>query len=360
MSSEEEPSVAEDAPLAAKEAPLAHRRRTRYGGKNPRRFADKYKEHRGDPETAAKVESRGKTLAGTHRSIMLSEVLEILRPQPGETGVDCTLGYGGHARALLERIVPGGCLLGLDADPLQLPRTEARLRELGYGPEMFRARLSNFAGLTKSLAAEQLPGADFILADLGLSSMQIDDPARGFTLREDGPLDMRLNPQRGLTAAQWLERVRASKLAEVLRDNADEPAADRLAAALAGRIFAGTLALAEAVRAVLPAGMARDDTTSAIRRVFQAVRIAVNEEFSALEALLRAMPQSLQPGGRVAILSFHSGEDRRVKKAFQSGYRNGHYASISAEVIRPTAEECRANTRATPAKLRWAVRSNRG
>lgn len=338
-------------------APAPHRRRPRYSGKNPRRFAEKYKEHRGDPETAAKVEASGKTLAGTHRSIMVAEVLAALRPQPGEIGVDCTLGYGGHARALLERIVPGGRLLGLDADPLQLPRAEERLRAAGFGPETFRARHSNFAGLSKALAAEQLVGADFILADLGLSSMQIDDPARGFTVREDGPLDMRLNPARGLTAAQWLERVKAPRLAEVLEENADEPAAGALAEALAGRTFAGTLALAEAVRAVLPPGMAREDATSAVRRVFQAVRIAVNEEFSALEALLRALPGALRPGGRVAILSFHSGEDRRVKKAFQTGERDGTYAAVAGEVIRPTAEECRANTRATPAKLRWAMRA---
>lgn len=346
-----------DHPAPDEATPTPHRRRPRYSGRNPRRFAEKYKEHRGDPETAAKVEASGKTLAGTHRSIMVAEVLAALRPQPGEIGVDCTLGYGGHARALLERIAPGGLLLGLDADPLQLPRAEERLRAAGFGPEAFRARHSNFAGLTKALAVEQLAGADFILADLGLSSMQIDDPARGFTVREDGPLDMRLNPARGLTAAQWLERVKAPKLAEVLQENADEPAAAVLAEALAGRAFAGTLALAEAVRAVLPSSLTREESTSAVRRVFQAVRIAVNEEFSVLEALLRALPGALRPGGRVAILSFHSGEDRRVKKAFQAGERDGTYTAVAPEVIRPTAEECRANTRATPAKLRWAVRA---
>ncbi|MBS0658450.1 MAG: 16S rRNA (cytosine(1402)-N(4))-methyltransferase RsmH [Verrucomicrobia bacterium] len=342
---------------APEEAPRPHRRRPRYAGKHPRRFADKYKEHRGDPETAAKVEASGKTLAGTHRSIMVAEVLEALQPQPGEIGVDCTLGYGGHARALLERLGPGGCLLGLDADPLQLPRAEARLRTAGFGPERFRARLTNFAGVRKALAAEGLPGADFLLADLGLSSMQIDDPTRGFSVREDGPLDMRLNPQRGLTAGQWLERISIPKLALALREHADEPAAEHLAAALAGRTFSGTHALAQAVREALPAGLDREEVATTIRRVFQAVRIAVNEEFSVLEALLRCLPEVLRPGGRVAILSFHSGEDRRVKKAFQLGQRAGIYSAVS-DLIRPTPEECRANSRAAPAKLRWAKRTD--
>lgn len=339
------------------EEPKPHRRRPRYAGKNPRRYADKYKEHRGDAETAAKVEASGKTLAGTHRSIMVAEVLEALRPEPGEVGIDCTLGYGGHARALLERIVPGGVLLGLDADPLQLPRAVDRLRAAGFGPEVLRVRHSNFAGLTKALAAEGLAGADFLLADLGLSSMQIDDPSRGFTVKEAGPLDMRLNPQRGLTAAQWLERVRVPVLAEILRENSDEPAAESLAEALAGRAFVTTLDLAEAIRAASPR-LEREESTSTVRRVFQAIRIAVNEELSVLDALLRALPAALRPGGRVAILSFHSGEDRRVKKAFQAGHREGIYASVSPDVIRPSAAECRANTRATPAKLRWAVRSS--
>lgn len=337
--------------------PAPHRRRPRYAGKNPRRFAEKYKEHRGDAETTAKVEASGKTLAGTHRPILVAEVLEALRPAPGDVGVDCTLGFGGHASALLARIAPGGCLLGLDADPLQLPRTEARLRAAGFGPEAFRARQTNFAGILKALAAESLEQADFVLADLGVSSMQIDDPARGFTLREDGPLDMRMNPQRGLTAAQWLERSRVATVATALAENADEPAAEAIAAAIAGRAFSGTAEFAAAVRASLPRGLGPDDATLTVRRTFQAVRIAVNEELTVLDALLRALPSALRSGGRVAILSFHSGEDRRVKKAFQTGERDGTYAAVSGEVIRPSAEEIRANSRAAPAKMRWAVRA---
>ncbi len=338
------------------ETPAPHRRRPRYAGKNPRRFAEKYKEHRGDAETAAKVEASGKTLAGTHRAIMVAEILEVLAPAPGEFAVDCTLGFGGHAREILPRLRAGGRLLGLDADPLELPRAETRMRQLGFGPDEFLVRHANFAGIAKALAGTDRDGADLVLADLGVSSMQLDDPARGFTLREDGPLDMRMNPFRGIAATDWLQRSSAARLEATLRDNADEPAAAILAPALAGRLCATTGALANAVRKALPR-LDHEEQTDTIRRVFQAIRIAVNEEFSALEALLRALPGVLRPGGRVAILTFHSGEDRRVKKAFQAGLRDGIYAAVARDVIRASPAECRANSRATSAKLRWAIRA---
>ncbi len=176
---------------------VPHKRRKRYSGKNPRRFEDKYKEHGGDAETIAKVAASGKTPAGTHRPIMVAEILEVLAPRPGGVAVDCTLGYGGHAQEILAKISPDGKLLGLDADPVELPKTEARLRALGLGETIFTAHRSNFAGLPQILAAQNLTGADVILADLGVSSMQIDDPVRGFSVKFDGPLDMRMNPQRG-------------------------------------------------------------------------------------------------------------------------------------------------------------------
>ena len=268
--------------------------------------------------------------------------------------VDCTLGYGGHAEAILAKIVPGGHLLGLDVDPVEQPRTGARLRGLGYGPEAFSWRRSNFAGLPGVLAARNLPGADVILADLGVSSMQIDDPQRGFSVKHDGPLDMRMNPERGVTAAAWLERIRSGELANCLADHADEPRAMALATALAGRKFTGTRALAEAVAAATPSAAAREET---VRRVFQAIRIAVNEEFSALDTLLRHLPSCLKAGGRVAILTFHSGEDRRVKHALRDGQRAGTYSAVTDEVIRAQPDERRSNPRSTSAKLRWARRS---
>jgi 16S rRNA (cytosine1402-N4)-methyltransferase len=334
-----------------------HRRRPRYAGKYPRRFTEKYKEldPAKYPDTVAKVLASGKTPAGMHVPIMVREILDALDPQPGRTVVDCTLGYGGHAKELLMRIQPGGLLLGLDVDPLEQPRTEERLRALGFGPETFRVRRSNFAGLPRALAAEGLPGADCILADLGVSSMQIDTPDRGFSVKAPGPLDMRMNPAKGLSAAAFLERIDAEKLSVLLHENADEPRATLFATALAGRAFALTTDLAAAIRAALP-NASDDERDKSIRRVFQALRIAVNEEFTALETLLRALPECLNPGGRVAILTFHSGEDRRVKKAFQAAWREGRFAKIADDVVRPSPEECRANPRATSAKLRWAVR----
>jgi len=356
--------------------PGPHRRRPRYRGTHPRRFDEKYKEH--DPEryadTVARVLASGKTPAGAHRPILVAEILEVLAPRPGELAVDATLGYGGHAREILPRLQPGGKLIGLDVDPIELPKTEARLRALGFGPDQFVARRSNFAGLPRVLAAvaavcdrpeniDDSPqsqtaaaGADMILADLGVSSMQLDDPARGFSVKLEGPLDLRMNPQRGRSAASLLEKIKPDILATLLAENADEPYADVLAPALAGKAFASTTALASAIRAVLPR-MGREAGDLSIRRVFQALRIAVNDEFSALDAFLRNLPACLSPGGRVAILTFHSGEDRRVKKAFAAGLADGFYADIAREVIRPAAEERHANPRSASAKLRWARRA---
>lgn len=336
-----------------------HRRRPRYAGKYPRRFEEKYKEH--DPrrygDTIAKVLASGKTPAGSHRPIMVAEILESLAPQPGDVAVDCTLGHGGHTREILPKLQPGGRLIGLDADPIELPKTEARLREAGFGADLFKAVRSNFAGLPQVLAAEGLPGVDCIVADLGVSSMQLDNPARGFSVKLDGPLDMRMNPQRGESAAALLKKITPAQLAEILVDHADEPRAAELAAALAGKWFATTNELAHAIREASP-GVKRDEADLAVRRVFQALRIAVNDEFSALETLLRHLPTCLNPGGRAAILTFHSGEDRRVKKSFAAGLRSGVYEEITYEVIRPTAEERHSNPRSAPAKLRWARKAS--
>lgn len=337
---------------------VPHKRRPRYSGKNPRRFEDKYKER--DPlrhaDTVAKVIASGKTPAGTHRPIMVAEILEVLAPKPGDIAVDCTLGHGGHAQELLARIRPGGILIGLDADPIELPKTEARLRAMGFAAESFLAKRSNFAGISRALAAHGIAGADIVLADLGVSSMQIDDPLRGFSVKLDGPLDMRMNPERGQPASALLEKIRPATLAELLHENADEPHALALASALAGKKFAGTASFANAIRAALPAIKAEDAALS-VRRVFQALRIAVNDELSALDTLLRQLPDCLKPGGRAGVLTFHSGEDRRVKKAFDAGIRTGIYAAVSDGVLRPTPAEQHSNPRSAPAKLRWARRA---
>ncbi len=336
----------------------SHQRRPRYRGKNPRRFTEKYKEQNPEryAETIAKVVASGKTPAGTHRPIMVAEILEVLAPQPGETAVDCTLGYGGHAQAILPRLQPGGRLIGLDADPLELAKTESRLRALGFGEEMFSGRRSNFAGLPKALAGSGLVHADLILVDLGVSSMQLDDPARGFSFKVDGPLDMRMNPLRGQPASTLLQQLSPAAFAQLLAENADEPHAPELSEALAGRSFPTTLTLANAIRSTLPR-LRQAERELSVRRVFQALRIAVNDEFGALDTLLRVLPNCLQEGGRVAILTFHSGEDRRVKKAFQAGLADGSYGAIAEQVIRPGAEERQANPRSVAAKLRWARRA---
>ena len=337
-------------------------RRRRYTGKNPRAFADRYKELQPGKYQAdvQKVLASGKTPAGTHRPIMVAEVLECLRPAPGQVAVDCTLGGGGHARAILERLQPGGKLIGLDVDPIELPRTEAALRAAGFGPAAFVARRTNFAGLPQALAAEGVVAADVILADLGVSSMQLDNPARGFTYKEPGPLDLRMNPTRGETAAELLARLDETELARILTEHADEPYAEFIARILKAQPVATTHLLERLVRTRLMADIpdARlPDVKMSVRRTLQALRIAVNDEFTALDALLRALPSCLAPGGRVAILTFHSGEDRRVKKAFQGGLREGVYSDVARRVIQSSMEETRANRRASAAKLRWAVRA---
>ena len=348
------------------DAPIPRpKRRPRYRGSHPRRFDEKYKEHSPEryPVDVAQIIASGKTPAGSHRPILVSEVLSVLNPQPGETAVDATLGYGGHAIELLQRVLPGGRVLALDVDPIELPRTEQRLLAAGFGPDVLTIRRTNFAGLPQAMTTAGLERADIILADLGLSSMQIDNPARGFTFKWDGPFDLRMNPERGQPASVFVSRLSVTELAAVLRDFADEPQAEPIAArmveaAAQGRL-SSTLQAADAIRDSLESersGRRGEDADVTVRRVFQAIRIAVNDEFGALNMFLRHLPSCLEAGGRVAILTFHSGEDRRVKQALQLGLVAGNYSSIAQQVIRPSPEEIRSNPRASSAKLRWAVR----
>lgn len=345
------------------DTPGEHQRRPRYRGTHPRAFHEKYKELAPEQyaEDVGKVLARGDTPAGSHRPIMVAEILQVLAPRPGEIAVDATLGYGGHARELLRAILPGGRLYGLDVDPLELPKTAARLHA-DFPPEALVTRCVNFAALSQLLAAEELSGVDVLLADLGVSSMQIDNPARGFTFKREGPLDLRMNPQKGVPASALLATIAEEKLCRLLRDNADEVYAEQIAQALCARRgeLTATTALAAAVRAALstlPAHEREEAGDDPIRRTFQALRIAVNGEFSALDTLLHVLPYCLNPGGRAAILTFHSGEDRRVKRAFQQGLESGAYAAIAHSVIRATPEERRDNPRSISAKLRWAVRA---
>lgn len=347
----------------AEEEAKPHKRRVRYSGKNPRKFAEKYKElnpekYAGDVEH---IIAKGMTPAGTHRPICVDEILKILDPKPGDVCLDATLGYGGHSQSILPKLLPGGRLFAVDVDPIELPRAEARLRAMGFGPNVFVVRKLNFAGVL-ALLPEAGGGFDCVLADLGVSSMQLDNPERGFTYKADGPLDLRLNPERGRPAAELLRAVSAGALEKMLFDYADEPHAQAIARAIKTSLLPvkTTAQLAELVRgALLKLDAKADDAAikKALQRTFMALRIGVNEELSVLDRFLDILPWCLKPGGRAAILSFHSGEDRRVKKAFAKGEAEGVYSSVAASPARPSPAERRGNPRSACAKLRWAIRS---
>lgn len=325
-------------------------RRKRYKGTHPRRFDQKYKELAPDkyPDEVAKVRASGRTPAGTHVPVMLAEVLEALAPKPGEVVLDCTLGYGGHASALA---ASGARVIATDLDADELARTVRRLAETGIG---ISAHRSNFAGIGNVLAVEGLTGVDCLLADLGLSSMQLDDPARGFGFKHDGPLDMRMDASRGVTAAQLIADTDEETLAELLHDYADEPRAEEIAAALKRELPTRTKELERCVLQVH--GLTRFKKRGARDRhpaaaVFQALRMAVNREPANLEHLLRSLPYLLNPGGRAAIITFHSGEERRVREAFSAGLQQSLFSSADTDGVRPTREEVHANPRARSARL---------
>jgi 16S rRNA (cytosine1402-N4)-methyltransferase len=331
------------------------RRRPRYSGTHPRRFEEKYKEHRAAdfPEHTEHLRGKGRTPASTHVPVMVAEVLEHLDPKPGETIVDCTLGFGGHARAILARIAAGR-LIALDVDGAELAKTVARLQP-EFGDSLCAHRM-RFAGIAKALALEGVGTVDGILADLGVSSMQLDDPARGFSVKRDGPLDLRMDDRLKRTGADVVNELDEAELAAALRELADEEDAEAIAREIAARRrrrpIARTSELVEAVLAAKGATSPADAT-----RTFQALRMLVNDEPGNLRELLRVAPSCLAPGGRIVVISFHSGEDRLVKESFRAGARVGDYASIASDPLRPSSEEVAANPRASPARLRFAVRA---
>jgi len=342
-----------------------HKRRVRYSGTHPKEFQEKYKEH--SPEKYAddveKIIKSGKTPAGMHRSICVNEILDFLQIVPGQTGLDATLGYGGHTLEILKRLDSRGKLYAIDVDSLELPRTRERLENLGYGSDILKIKQMNFSEIDR--IALEAGSLDFVLADLGVSSMQIDNPERGFSFKKDGPLDLRLNPLKGESAADRLKTVSQEELAGVFTENADEPHAFEIARAIIsvrdkGIEIATTTQLKHIVANALmflPMKDRDDEVKKACQRCFQALRIDVNSEFEVLHEFLEKLPDVLAPGGRIAILSFHSGEDRLVKKSFKRFLSEGIYREISPEPIRPTHEECSSNSRARSAKLRWAIKA---
>ncbi len=367
--------------------PAPRRRRVRYAGTHPRRFEERYKERDPNryPEMQEHVRNQGRTPAGTHVPVLLAETLAALAPQPGEIAADCTLGYGGHALALLQAVGPTGRVIALDHDDAALERARSRLSALGardtqlpqsetsqgsaalsgFGPlplGQFTAVRSNFAGLAKVLAMRGVVGVDMLLADLGVSSMQIDDPARGFSYKHDGPLDMRMDARIRRTAADWLATADEGTLASALRDLADEPDAERIAREIisANGTLRSTHDLVELLMRAKGAGARSEDGEAhPAARTFQALRMLVNDELSSMRHLLRTAPDCLNPGGRIVIISFHSGEDRLVKRALESGRDAGIYAEICEAPIRASALEQRDNPRSRPAKLRWARRGKK-
>ncbi len=338
-----------------------HQRRLRYKGTHPKVFKEKYKELQ--PEKYAydieRIKEKGATPAGMHRSICVSEILEVLQIKTGQVGLDATLGYGGHSLEMLKLLSPNGKLYATDVDPFELPKTTVRLAALGYGPDVFLPRKLNFAHI--DLIVQEAGLLDFVLADLGVSSMQIDNPERGFSLKIDGPLDLRLNPKSGKSASAFLQTLSKDALEEILIENADEPYAHEISEAIMLQLKKGirietTHQLKNIIKEALDF-IAPELVKKSCTRSFQALRIAVNNEFGVLDSFLEKLPAALTSGGKVAILSFHSGEDRRVKKAFQSFYRQGIYSAVAPDPIRPSANEVGGNPRARSAKLRWAIKA---
>lgn len=342
-----------------------HKRRPRYKGKYPKRFEEKYKELQPEKyqDTIEHVISKGNTPAGMHISIMVNEILDFLKIQPGEIGFDATLGYGGHTKAMLQQLQGQGHIYATDVDPVESAKTKKRLADQGFGEEILTIRLQNFCTIDE--IAKEVGGFDFILADLGVSSMQIDNPERGFSFKTEGPLDLRLNQQSGISAAERLDTISRDELAGMLYENSDEPYCEELARAITDEIRKGnridtTTKLRQVIEKTLdflPEKEKKDTLKKTCQRVFQALRIDVNHEFEVLYEFMEKLPGALKPGGRVAILTFHSGEDKLVKRALKEGFRDGIYSEYAKDVVRPSAQECAQNARAHSTKMRWAVRA---
>lgn len=347
-------------------AQTPHKRRVRYKGKYPKKFEEKYKELQPEKyqDTVEHVIRKGNTPAGMHISIMVKEILDFLEIKPGQVGFDATLGYGGHTKAMLQCLQGEGHMYATDVDPEESAKTRKRLAEQGFGEDMLTVKLQNFCTIDE--IAKEVGGFDFILADLGVSSMQIDNPKRGFSYKVDGPLDLRLNQEKGISAAERLDTISVEELAGMLDENSDEPYCEEIAEAIVKEICRGnridtTTKLRQVIENTLeflPEKERKDTVKKTCQRVFQALRIDVNREFEVLYEFMEKLPGALKPGGRVAILTFHSGEDRLVKKALKDGYKSGIYTDYAKDVIRPSAQECAQNGRARSTKMRWAIRSD--
>lgn len=343
---------------------VKHKRRVRYSGTHPRKFEEKYKELEPDKykDTVERVIQKGSTPAGMHISICVREILDFLQIRPGQKGLDATLGYGGHTVEMLKCLESRGHMYALDVDPIEIEKTRGRLERLGYSSDILTIRQMNFAQIDQ--VADKDGPFDFILADLGVSSMQIDNPGRGFSYKKEGPLDLRMNPNKGISAAERLKTITQIELQGMLAENSDEPYAVEISRTITSAIKKGQdIATTTELRKVIEQALAflspdqqKDCIGKCCQRTFQALRIDVNSEFEVLHEFLEKLPYALAPGGRAAILTFHSGEDRMVKKSFKQMHLEGIYSEIANEVIRPSKEECAKNGRARSTKMRWAIK----
>lgn len=342
-----------------------HKRRVRYKGTHPRKYSEKYKELNPElyPETIEKVIKKGSTPVGMHLSIMVDEILEFLNIQEGQQGLDCTLGYGGHTLKMLEKLNHTGHMYALDIDPIESVKTKERLNKKGYSEDDITIKNINFRDI--DTIGEEAGLFDFVLADLGVSSMQIDNPERGFSYKKEGPLDLRLNPKMGIPASLKLKQLNKEQLEQIFIENSDEPYAQEIAQNINSYLKSGQpidtttqlYKIIEKTLSFIPEKERKEAVKKSSARVFQALRIEVNSEYEALMDFMEKLPTILKPGGRVAILTFHSGEDRIVKKAFKEMKNLGIYSDVARNVIRPSKEECRINSRAKSTKMRWAIKA---
>ncbi len=347
--------------------PEKHQRRRRYSGTHPKKFEEKYKEHNisAYPEIKAHLRAKGKTPAGSHIPVLTKEVIACLQPKSGDIVVDCTVGYGGHASEFIKHIGSSGKLIALDVDNAELERTRGRLNGKSVPVSFYR---SNFAGIGKVLKKENLDGCDIIFADLGVSSMQIDNPERGMSYKNDGPLDMRMDDRLKQTGADLLNSLSEEEISEAFWELADEPDHKKIAHAIVTQrceqVITQTSQLvdlifdAKGIDKKIWRQERRSSKSNSLHPaalVFQALRILVNDELGCLRELLRAAPYCLRPGGRIGIISFHSGEDRLVKHSFRDGVRNGIYHLAAENPIVPQIKEIHSNPRSASAKFRWAA-----
>lgn len=341
-----------------------HQRRIRYKGTHPTSFEAKYKELQPDKyqETIQKIIEKGMTPAGMHRPICVNEIMSFLDVKPGQLGFDATLGYGGHAQEILKQFNHQGHLYAVDQDPIELPKTKVRLEKLGYNEDILTVNNLNFKDI--DVIASVSGKFDFVIADLGVSSMQIDNPERGFSFKTNGPLDLRMNPKIGISAAERLKEMNKEEIEGMLIENADEPYASEIAQGIVNHLHKGHdisltsdlyQVIVEALK-FIPPSKRDEEVKKSSQRTFQALRIDINHEYEALYEFLEKLPDVLKPNGKVAILTFHSGEDRLVKKSFQYNFREGIYKEVSDGPIRPSMEEQNSNSRARSAKFRWAIK----